>query len=61
MHVLIMPGHEARSSGRLPSPHRAGGPGDDPDDAGLVPALRRRGLHARWLSWDDPGPPRPTW
>lgn len=31
------------------------GPGDDPDDAGLVPALRRRGLHARWLSWDDPG------
>ncbi|MCV7408018.1 hypothetical protein AWC05_19160 [Mycobacterium florentinum] len=25
-----------------------------PDDAGLVPALRRRGLHARWLSWDDP-------
>lgn len=30
------------------------GPGGDPDDAGLVPALRRRGLHARWLSWDDP-------
>ncbi|OJZ74905.1 hypothetical protein BRW65_06735 [Mycobacterium paraffinicum] len=37
------------------------GPGDDacrgprqPDDAGLVPALRTRGLHARWLSWDDP-------
>jgi hypothetical protein len=26
----------------------------DGDDAGLVPALRRRGLHARWLSWDDP-------
>jgi len=25
-----------------------------PDDAGLVPALRTRGLHARWLSWDDP-------
>jgi hypothetical protein len=24
------------------------------DDAGLVPALRRRGLHARWLGWDDP-------
>jgi hypothetical protein len=24
------------------------------DDAGLVPALRTRGLHARWLSWDDP-------
>ncbi|UXA09082.1 hypothetical protein KXD96_13995 [Mycobacterium sp. SMC-2] len=28
------------------------GPGDD--DAGLVPALRTRGLHARWLPWDDP-------
>ncbi len=26
----------------------------DGDDAGLVGALRRRGLHARWLSWDDP-------
>lgn len=26
----------------------------DPDDAGLVAALRQRGLHARWLSWDDP-------
>ena len=26
----------------------------DSDDAGLVPALRKRGLHARWLSWDDP-------
>ncbi|HEY7052141.1 MAG TPA: hypothetical protein VH496_08395 [Mycobacterium sp.] len=26
----------------------------DGDDAGLVAALRRRGLHARWLSWDDP-------
>lgn len=24
------------------------------DDADLVGALRRRGLHARWLSWDDP-------
>jgi hypothetical protein len=24
------------------------------DDAGLVGALRKRGLHARWLSWDDP-------
>jgi hypothetical protein len=31
----------------------AGGPGH-PDDAGLVGALRQRGLHARWLSWDDP-------
>ncbi len=26
----------------------------DADDAGLVAALRQRGLHARWLSWDDP-------
>src|SRR5438445_811118 len=25
-----------------------------PDDAGLEPALRTRGLHARWLPWDDP-------
>jgi hypothetical protein len=24
------------------------------DDAGLVGALRNRGLHARWLCWDDP-------
>lgn len=24
------------------------------DDAGLVAALRTRGLHARWLAWDDP-------
>ncbi|MGB6205373.1 hypothetical protein [Mycobacterium sp.] len=24
------------------------------DDAGLVAALRKRGLHARWLCWDDP-------
>ena len=26
----------------------------DGDDAGLIAALRHRGLHARWLSWDDP-------
>ncbi len=26
----------------------------DGDDAGLVGALRQRGLDARWLSWDDP-------
>jgi hypothetical protein len=31
----------------------AGSP--DGDDAGLVAALRERGLHARWLSWTDPG------
>ncbi|BBY83947.1 hypothetical protein H7I53_19495 [Mycolicibacterium pulveris] len=29
-------------------------PEGDRDDAGLIPALRKRGLHARWLSWDDP-------
>ena len=29
-------------------------PEGDGDDDGLVAALRRRGLHARWLSWDDP-------
>ena len=35
----------------------AGGPRHavgDRDDAGLIAALRQRGLHARWLSWDDP-------
>jgi hypothetical protein len=32
-------------------PRQAGGDGDD---AGLVAALRHRGLQARWLSWDDP-------
>jgi hypothetical protein len=26
----------------------------DGDDAGLVAALRQRGLHASWLAWDDP-------
>ncbi len=26
----------------------------DADDDGLLAALRQRGLHARWLSWDDP-------
>jgi hypothetical protein len=29
-------------------------PEGDGDDNGLVAALRQRGLHARWLSWDDP-------
>lgn len=29
-------------------------PESDGDDDGLVEALRTRGLHARWLSWDDP-------
>ena len=34
----------------------AGGrlPDEDTDDSGLVGALRDRGLHARWLAWDDP-------
>ena len=31
------------------------------DDAGLVAALRTRGLHARWLSWDDRQRWTPTW
>jgi hypothetical protein len=30
------------------------GAGRAADDAGLVNALRRRGLHASWMSWDDP-------
>ncbi|WKG06229.1 RimK family alpha-L-glutamate ligase [Mycolicibacterium sp. HK-90] len=29
-------------------------PEGDGDDAGLTAALRHRGLHARWLPWDDP-------
>ena len=29
-------------------------PDGDGDDAGLVGVLRRRGLHARWMAWDDP-------
>lgn len=29
-------------------------PGGQSDDDALVPALAARGLHARWLSWDDP-------
>lgn len=29
-------------------------PEGDGDDAGLLTALRHRGLHARWLPWDDP-------
>lgn len=35
-------------------PRLVEGDGGCADDAGLVAALRRRGLHARWLSWDDP-------
>jgi hypothetical protein len=29
-------------------------PEGDGDDADLISALRKRGLHARWLAWDDP-------
>lgn len=29
-------------------------PGSDGDDDGVVAALRKRGLHAKWLPWDDP-------
>jgi hypothetical protein len=43
-------------------------PEGDGDDAQLIGALRKRGLHARWLSWDDPQTPnadlvilRATW
>lgn len=36
-------------------PERPAGP---PDDAGLVAALRTRGLHARWLAWTDPATAR---
>lgn len=43
----------ARPDIRHPRIVLAGSPGDG-DDAGLVPALRSRGLHARWMSWDDP-------
>ena len=28
--------------------------GSDSDDDGLVAALRNRGLHVQWKSWDDP-------
>lgn len=41
----------------LPHPRivLAGSPGGDiGEDAGLIPALRTRGLHARWMSWPDP-------
>jgi hypothetical protein len=41
----------ARPDIRHPRIVLAGSPGDD---AGLVAALRTRGLHARWMSWDDP-------
>ncbi len=43
----------ARPDIRHPRIVLAGSP--DGDDAGLVAALRDRGLHARWLSWTDPG------
>lgn len=36
------------------SPGSWPGGGAPDDDAGLVPALRRRGLHAHWMPWDDP-------
>ena len=42
----------ARPDIRHPRIVLVGSPGGD--DAGLVAALRKRGLHARWLSWDDP-------
>jgi hypothetical protein len=42
----------ARPDIRHPRIVLVGSPGGD--NAGLVAALRKRGLHARWLSWDDP-------
>jgi hypothetical protein len=42
----------ARPDIRHPRIVLAGSP--DGDDADLVPALRQRGLHARWLPWTDP-------
>jgi hypothetical protein len=42
----------ARPDIRHPRIVLAGSP--DGDDADLVAALRKRGLHARWLAWDDP-------
>lgn len=47
----------ARPDVRHPRIVLAGCPGavaGDGDDDGLIAALRTRGLHARWLSWDDP-------
>ena len=45
-----------QSGSRRRSVEGLAGPDGDPDvgEAGLVPALRKRGLHARWMSWDDP-------
>jgi hypothetical protein len=42
----------ARPDIRHPRIVLAGSPGGD--DADLVAALRKRGLHAHWLAWDDP-------
>jgi hypothetical protein len=42
----------ARPDIRHPRIVLAGSPNGD--DADLVAALRKRGLHARWLAWDDP-------
>jgi hypothetical protein len=42
----------ARPDIRHPRIVLAGSPGGD--DAGLVAALRKRGLHAHWLPWNDP-------
>jgi hypothetical protein len=60
--LTIIPGCEvrmklARPDVRHPRIVLAGCPQlieGDGDDDGLVAALRKRGLHARWLSWDDP-------
>jgi hypothetical protein len=60
--LTIIPNHEVRMKLARPDVFHprivlAGCPKlvtGDGDDDGLVEALRARGLHARWLSWDDP-------
>ncbi|BBY08425.1 ATP-grasp domain-containing protein [Mycobacterium noviomagense] len=44
----------ARPDVRHPRIVLAGSRSVDNDDDGLVGALRKRGLHARWMRWDDP-------
>jgi hypothetical protein len=44
----------ARPDVRHPRIVLAGSRSADDDDDGLVGALRNRGLHARWMCWDDP-------
>ncbi|MDI3315053.1 MAG: hypothetical protein QJR12_12530 [Mycobacterium sp.] len=53
--VLAGPGDEpARGAAGRPAEGRFGQAGAEGEDAGLLAALRRRGLQARWMPWDDP-------